>query len=207
MEILYSDNALAVCVKPVGLDSEQEVPAALIQVLGGEIFPIHRLDKNVGGVMVYARTRQAAAALSRAIQEGSLVKEYVALVHGTPPETGDWEDLLFKDSAKNKVFVVKKERKGVKKARLGYRVLTSGPDSLVRIRLHTGRSHQIRVQFSHRGLPLLGDIRYGSKAACSPALWSCRLAFTHPVTKKAVDVTCPPPESWPWTLFNADTYA
>ncbi len=178
MEILYSDKALAVCVKPVGLDSEQEVPAALIQVLGGEIFPIHRLDKNVGGVMVYARTRQAAAALSRAIQEGSMVKEYVALVHGTPPETGDWEDLLFKDSAKNKVFVVKKERKGVKKARLEYRVLTSGPDSLVRIRLHTGRSHQIRVQFASRGYPLAGDHKYGARDDLSaPMLFSCRVSF------------------------------
>lgn len=178
MEILYSDKALAVCVKPVGLDSEQEVPAALIQVLGGEIYPIHRLDKNVGGVMVYARTRQAAAALSRAIQEGSMVKEYVALVHGTPPETGDWEDLLFKDSAKNKVFVVKKERKGVKKARLGYRVLTSGPDSLVRIRLHTGRSHQIRVQFASRGYPLAGDHKYGARDDLSaPMLFSCRVSF------------------------------
>ena len=178
MEILYSDKALAVCVKPVGLDSEQAVPAALIQVLGGEIFPIHRLDKNVGGVMVYARTRQAAAALSRAIQEGSMVKEYVALVHGTPPETGDWEDLLFKDSAKNKVFVVKKERKGVKKARLEYRVLTSGPDSLVRIRLHTGRSHQIRVQFASRGYPLAGDHKYGARDDLSaPMLFSCRVSF------------------------------
>lgn len=178
MEILYSDKALAVCVKPVGLDSEQEVSAALIQALGGEIFPIHRLDKNVGGVMVYARTRQAAAALSKAIQEGSMVKEYVALVHGTPPETGDWEDLLFKDSAKNKVFVVKKERKGVKKARLEYRVLTSGPDSLVRIRLHTGRSHQIRVQFSSRGYPLAGDHKYGARDDLSaPMLFSCRVSF------------------------------
>ena len=178
MEILYSDKALAVCVKPVGLDSEQAVPAALIQVLGGEIFPIHRLDKNVGGVMVYARTRQAAAALSRAIQEGSMVKEYVALVHGTPPETGDWEDLLFKDSAKNKVFVVKKERKGVKKARLEYRVLTSGPDSLVGIRLHTGRSHQIRVQFASRGYPLAGDHKYGARDDIpAPMLFSYRVSF------------------------------
>ena len=178
MEILYSDKALAVCVKPVGLDSEQEVPAALIQALGGEIYPIHRLDKNVGGVMVYARTRQAAATLSRAIQEGSMVKEYVALVHGTPPETGDWEDLLFKDSSKNKVFVVKKERKGVKKARLGYRVLTSGPDSLVGIRLHTGRSHQIRVQFASRGYPLAGDHKYGARDDLSaPMLFSCRVSF------------------------------
>ena len=110
MEILYSDKNLAVCIKPVRLDSESEVPNALKEALGGEFFPIHRLDKNVGGVMVYARTKQAAAALSKAVQEGQMVKEYVAMVHGTPPESGDWTDLLFKDSSKNKVFVVKKER-------------------------------------------------------------------------------------------------
>ena len=153
MEILYSDKHIAVCVKPVGLDSEAEFPAAIKETLGGEVFPIHRLDKNVGGVMVYARTKQAAAALSKAVQEGTMVKEYVALVHGTPPETGDWTDLLFKDSGKNKVFVVKRERKGVKKARLEFRRLTEGDPTLVRIRLHTGRSHQIRVQFSSRGFP------------------------------------------------------
>ena len=114
MEILYSDRDLVVCVKPVGLDSEGELPAALKELLGGEIFPLHRLDKNVGGVMVYARTKSAAAALSKAIQEGSMVKEYVAKVHGTPPESGILTDLLFKDSRKNKVFVVKKARAGVK---------------------------------------------------------------------------------------------
>ena len=108
MEILYSDKQIAVCVKPVGLDSEQEVPAELIRQLGGECFPIHRLDKNVGGVMVFARTKSAAAALSKAIQDGTMIKEYVALVHGCPPENDDWSDLLFKDSSKNKVFVVKK---------------------------------------------------------------------------------------------------
>ena len=178
MEILYSDRDMAVCVKPVGLDSELEVPAALKEILGGEIFPIHRLDKNVGGVMVYARTRQAAAELSRAVQGGSMVKEYVALVHGTPPETGDWEDLLWKDSGKNKVFVVKRLRGGVKKARLEYRVLSAGETSLVRIRLHTGRSHQIRVQFSSRGFPLVGDHKYGARdSSPAPMLFSCRITF------------------------------
>ena len=118
MNILYSDRDIAVCVKPVGLDSEHQVPEAMIQELGGQIFPIHRLDKNVGGVMVYARTKGAAATLSKAVQEGTVVKEYVALVHGAPPEEGDWQDLLWKDSTKNKVFVVKRERKGVKNARL-----------------------------------------------------------------------------------------
>lgn len=178
MEILYSDRDMAVCVKPVGLDSELEVPAALKEILGGELFPIHRLDKNVGGVMVYARTKQAAAELSRAVQGGSMVKEYVALVHGTPPETGDWEDLLWKDSGKNKVFVVKRLRGGVKKARLEYRVLSAGECSLVRIRLHTGRSHQIRVQFSSRGFPLVGDHKYGARdSSPAPMLFSCRITF------------------------------
>ena len=178
MEILYSDKDLAVCIKPIGLDSEHEVPEALCAALGGEAFPIHRLDKNVGGVMIYARSKKAAAALSKAVQDGSLVKEYVALVHGAPPESGDWEDLLFKDSSKNKVFVVKKERKGVKKARLEFRRLTEGESSLVRIRLHTGRSHQIRVQFASRGFPLLGDHKYGARDEhTAPMLFSCCLTF------------------------------
>ncbi len=178
MTILFSDPSLAICIKPVGLDSESEVPAALREALGGEVFPIHRLDKNVGGVMVYARTKQAAAALSKAVQEGAMVKEYVAMVHGTPPETGDWQDLLFKDSRKNKVFVVKKQRAGVKPARLEFTRLTSGDPSLVRVRLHTGRSHQIRVQFSSRGFPLVGDHKYGSRdERTAPMLFSCRITF------------------------------
>ena len=178
MQILYADRQLAVCLKPVGLDSEKEVPQALTEALGGEVFPIHRLDQNVGGVMVYARTKAAAAQLSKAVQEGSMVKEYVAMVHGTPPEAGDWQDLLFKDSRKNKVFVVKKERRGVKKARLEFRRLKAGEESLVRIRLHTGRSHQIRVQFASRGFPLVGDHKYGSRdGRTAPLLFSCRLEF------------------------------
>ena len=180
MEILYSDKHIAVCVKPVGLDSEMEVPAALKEALGGEVFPIHRLDKNVGGVMVYARSKQAAAALSKAVQEGTMVKEYVAQVHGTPPESGDWEDLLWKDSRKNKVFVVKRQRAGVKKARLEFKRPTAGETSLVHIRLHTGRSHQIRVQFSSRGFPLVGDHKYGSRSELTePRLFSCRITFPY----------------------------
>ena len=178
MTILYSDKGLIACIKPVGLDSETELPAVLKEQLGGEIFPIHRLDKNVGGVMVFARTKAAAAALSKAVQEGTMVKEYVAVVHGTPPEKGDWEDYLFKDSRKNKVFVVKKERKGVKLARLEFNRLRAGETSLVHIRLHTGRSHQIRVQFSSRGFPLVGDHKYGSRdAATAPMLFSCRITL------------------------------
>ena len=178
MELLYSDPQIAVCVKPVGLDSEQQLPDALKAVLGGDIFPIHRLDKNVGGVMVFARTKAAAAQLSKAVQEGTMVKEYVATVHGTPPESGDWTDLLWKDSTKNKVFVVKRERKGVKKARLEFTRLTAGDTSQVRVRLHTGRSHQIRVQFASRGFPLVGDHKYGSRdEAQAPMLFSCRISF------------------------------
>ena len=178
MEILYSDNSIVVCVKRVGLDSEKDMPEALQTELGGEFYTVHRLDKNVGGVMVYARTKAAAAELSRLIQNGELVKEYVALVHGQPPEKGDWEDLLWKDSRQNKVFTVKRQRAGVKKARLEFRRLSAGERSLVRVRLHTGRSHQIRVQFSSRGFPLVGDHKYGSRAEeKEPMLFSCCLSF------------------------------
>ena len=180
MDFLYTDKDIAVCLKPVGLDSEHELPEQIMKALGGEVFPVHRLDQNVGGIMVYARTQRSAAALSRAIQEGSMVKEYVALVHGTPPEAGDWEDFLWKDARKNKVFVVKRQRKGVKEARLEFTRLTEGERSLVRIRLHTGRSHQIRVQFASRGYPLVGDRKYGAKDDSSaPMLFSCALTFPH----------------------------
>lgn len=180
MEILFSDCDLAVCVKPVGLDSELDVPKALKEALGGDIFPLHRLDKNVGGVMVYARTKAAAAALSKAIQNGEMVKEYVAKVHGVPAKSGELRDLLFKDSRKNKVFVVKKARAGVKEARLQYRRLEQGEESLIHVRLFTGRSHQIRVQFSSRGYPLVGDHKYGSRAKeLVPMLFSCRITFPY----------------------------
>ncbi len=178
MEILYEDRDVAVCIKPVGLDSEKELPAALTETLGGDFFPIHRLDRNVGGVMVFARNKKAAAALSQAVQEGTMVKEYLALVHGIPPEEGDWTDLLWKDSAKNKVYVVRRLRGGVKKARLEFRRLTAGETSLVQVRLYTGRSHQIRVQFASRGFPLVGDHKYGSRdEKNAPMLFSFRLTF------------------------------
>ena len=180
LETLFLDENIIVCIKPVGLDSEHELPQALREQLGGEVFTLHRLDQNVGGVMVYARNKQTAARFSKMIQDGLLEKEYVALVHGTPPETGDWEDLLFKDSRKNKVFVVDRQRAGVKKARLTYNRLTVGERSLVRIRLYTGRSHQIRVQFSSRGFPLVGDRKYGARdSAKAPKLYSCCLRFPY----------------------------
>ena len=200
MEILYSDKEIVVCIKPVGLDAEAEVPQQLKAQLGGEIFTLHRLDKNVGGVMVYARAKTAAAKLSKVIQDGQMVKEYVAMVHGCPPESGDWQDLLFKDSRKNKVFVVKKQRAGVKAARLEFQRLQQGERSLVAIRLHTGRSHQIRVQFSSRGMPLVGERKYSElDDPCEIALWSYRLAFSHPKTGEKMEFTHQPPESYPWT--------
>ncbi len=180
MDILFQDRDIVVCIKPVGLDSEHGVPAALIEQIGGEIFPIHRLDRAVGGVMVFARTKKSAAALSKAVQDGAVIKEYLALVHGAPPEQGDWEDLLFKDSRKNKVFVVNRERRGVKKARLTFVRKTAADTSLVHVRLYTGRTHQIRVQFASRGFPLVGDRKYGAKdEESNPMLFSYRLTFPH----------------------------
>lgn len=179
MEILYQDKDIVVCIKPVGLDSEHQMPQALLDEIGGEIYPVHRLDQNVGGVMVYARTKAAAAHFSQIIQQGEMIKEYVAMVHGQPPEQGDWEDLLFKDSRRNKVFVVDRMRGGVKQARLTFQRLQENP-TLVQIRLYTGRSHQIRVQFASRGYPLLGDKKYGARDAYSaPMLYSFRLTFPY----------------------------
>lgn len=181
MEVLYSDKNMVVCIKPVGLDSEKQVVEILQEQLKGEIYPLHRLDMNVGGVMVYARHSRSAALFSKMIQDHEMIKEYVAMVHGVVPECEVWEDYLFKDSRKNKVFVVKKMRKGVKQAKLEYKRLGIENDtSLVRVRLHTGRSHQIRVQFASRGFPLVGDHKYGSKAkTVSPMLFSCRLSFPY----------------------------
>lgn len=178
IQILCTERDFAVIVKPAGMDSEKEVPERLSRELGGVFYTIHRLDRNVGGVMVYARTKEAAAALSRLVQSGELVKEYFAQVTGTPPEEAVWEDLLLKDSRKNKVFVVKRQRAGVKAAKLAYTRLTAGEVSLVRVRLHTGRSHQIRVQFASRGYPLAGDHKYGARDRLKePRLFSCAISF------------------------------
>lgn len=178
VEVLHHDRELAVVLKPVGLDAESALPAAIIAELGGECYTVHRLDLNVGGVMVYARTKAAAATLSKLIQDGDMVKEYVALVHGVPEEEGDWTDLLLKDARQNKGFVVQRERKGVKRARLTYTRLTEEDPALVRVRLYTGRSHQIRVQFASRKHPLVGDHKYGARdAQTAPMLYSCCITF------------------------------
>ena len=178
--ILYEDVNIVFCIKPAGVTSEEQMTLMLEKQLNSEIYALHRLDKPVSGVMVYARSSKSAAALSTAIQNGEMVKEYLALVHGTPDDSGIMEDLLFKDSSKNKVYVVKRERKGVKKAKLQYDVVRAGDTSLVHIRLYTGRSHQIRVQFASRGFPLVGDRKYGAKDDVAvPMLFSSRITFPH----------------------------
>ena len=189
MEILEQNAAYVVCIKPVGIPSQGEGPEAMPTKLaaetGGEIYPVHRLDQAVGGVMVYARTKQAAAALSRAIQEGRMEKAYLAVL--TKPMAqprGTLRDLLYHDRVKNKTYVVKRKRNGVKEAVLDYETLASGADgTLVRVQLHTGRTHQIRVQFASRGCPLAGDGKYGGKGS-APLLWSYRLAFPDPLDGK-----------------------
>lgn len=179
IEILYKDKDMVFCVKPSGVSSETELPAELSGQLGTQVFPLHRLDVPVGGVMVYAVNGEAAARMSRKIAEHKdFEKIYLAVCEGAFAEKeGMMEDWLFKDSSKNKSFVVKKERKGVKKAILHYKVLAEREldrmmYSLVLVRLETGRSHQIRVQFSSRKHPLSGDKKYGSRTGGDIALFS-----------------------------------
>lgn len=199
LQILCENRDYVVCIKPSGVLSQTGKPgertmiALLQEQLGGEIYPVHRLDREVGGVMVYARTSRAAAALSQTIQNGSMKKEYLAVVKGKPePEAGIYEDLLLHDKGKNKSYVVKRVRGGVKKGKLSYRVLkTAGEKSLVQVRLFTGRTHQIRVQFSSRGMPLVGDGRYGGGSG-KIALWSVRLCF--PYGKEMQCFSCLPEE-------------
>ena len=209
MNILFEDESLVVAEKPVGALSEGEseacMPFRLKKVCGGEIYPVHRLDRGVGGVMVYARTQKAARELSKQVADRSFEKIYLALLHGRPDEpSGRLEDLLFKDSRKNKTFVVKRERKGVKKAVLTYETLLEGTyrDSaftLVKIKLETGRSHQIRVQFASRKNPLFGDGKYGSADnEKNIALWSYSLSFSHPKTREKLTFVLKPSEN---TLF------
>ena len=215
LTILYEDVHLVICLKPVGVLSEDSEKGRCMPQLLREhyraqgkndyIATVHRLDKIVGGVMVFSRRREVTGKLIAAVAQHEITKEYLAVLRGHPEKEEDTlEDLLFRDAAHNKSYVVKRMRKGVRKALLSYREIGRTDElSLVRIQLHTGRTHQIRVQFSSRALPLLGDIRYGSKdEQCKTALWSCHLALRHPVTGKTVDVTALPPKEYPWDLFG-----
>lgn len=189
MRIIFEDNDIIVAVKPSGILSQQDntgkesMISLLSEHTGSEVFPIHRLDRDVAGIMVFAKTKQSAAVLSKMVAEHSLIKEYIALIHGTPSQMhGEMRDLLFKDSTRNKSFVVKKPRKGVKEAILEYSVISACDDySTVLIKLHTGRTHQIRVQFASRKMPLVGDRKYGAQDEFKNiGLWSYRLTFNHP---------------------------
>ena len=207
MEILYRDRAVLVCRKDAGLLSTDEpggVPESLRQLLGepeAELRTVHRLDRVVGGLMVLGCSASAASELSRQIREGQFRKEYLAAVHGLTPEEGSLRDLMWRDKARKMSFVVPRPGKDVQEALLDYRRLdTAGELSLVRVRLHTGRSHQIRCQFSSRGLPLWGDKKYSTLPDDGPiALWSHCLHFAHPDTGEILCFEQDPPEIEPWT--------
>lgn len=216
MEILYSDKEIVVAVKPAGVLSEDSGEGSMPSLLApafGKVYVVHRLDRVVGGVMVFARTKSAAATLSRAVAERALQKEYAAVLEGVPQvRAGELRDLLFKDARQNKVFVVDTPRRGAREAVLTYRTkdtvnVEGKPLSLVSVLLDTGRSHQIRVQFASRGTPLVGDGKYGSRTkAKTPALFAQGLSFRHPKTGKQLSFTAPLPADFPWSLFDAPQY-
>ena len=206
MDIIYADESIAVCVKPQRVLSTDEpggMPELVRQAFGTEdVRTVHRLDRVVGGLMVLARSAEAAAELSRQIRDNEFKKEYLAVVHGSvEQDTGRLCDLLFRDKARKMTMVVQQEGKGVQPAALRYCVENRKNDmSRVRIQLETGRTHQIRVQFASRGMPLVGERKYSTlEDDCEIALWSCRLAFCHPVTGEPMEFTLEPPSVYPWT--------
>lgn len=210
--ILYQDERILVCRKPAGLlstDDENGLPAVLRTQLGDAhacIRTVHRLDAAVSGVMVYARSQMAASLLSEQIREGKFQKEYLAVLHGAPEApAGELRDLLWRNRSTRRTVVVAEPRKEAKRARLLYRVLAEANGmSLVQIRLLTGRTHQIRVQLSSRGLPLVGDRKYGrgDEDGCAIALWSYRLRFFHPQTDELLEFSLEPPACAPWADFT-----
>lgn len=189
MQILYADEWLVVCMKPPGVLSEDRgadsMPALLRAQLGGYIGAVHRLDRPVGGVMVYARDPAVTGKLTQSLRETG-EKVYLALVSGDPGDAGEYEDLLYHDPRSNKTFVVTRQRRGVRPARLHFEKIRTVERqeqtlSLVRVTLETGRTHQIRVQFASRGMPVVGDRRYGSRVPSENILlWSAQLSFDHP---------------------------
>ena len=208
MEFLYQDNDIIVCIKPPRVLSTDEpggLPSLIREALGdpmADVRTVHRLDRVVSGLMVLARNAAAASELSRQIREDTFEKEYRAVIHGCPdtPE-GIYRDLLLRDKAERKTYVVTEPGKGVQEAILRYRVMNT-PGQLSRVAIHrqTGRTHQIRTQFSSRGLPLVGDRKYSLlEDDCEIALWSYRLAFCHPCTGEPIEFSHEPPAIYPWT--------
>lgn len=210
MEILYQDSDILVCIKPARVLSTDEpggLPELVREALGSpnaDVRTVHRLDRVVSGVMVLARNASAASELSRQIREDRFCKEYLAVVHGKPenPE-GILRDLLARDKARRMTFVAQAPGKGVQEAALSYRVLENAEGmTLIRVQLHTGRTHQIRVQFSSRGMPLVGERKYAVlNDPCEIALWSAKIGFTHPKTGEWVEFSKEPPRVFPWTEF------
>lgn len=206
MEILYTDDHIVVCIKPPRVLSTDEpggMPELVRSALDiADIRTVHRLDRVVSGLMVLTKTASAASELSRQIRENVFEKEYLAVVHGTPAQpNGTLKDLLLRNKQERKTYVVSHLEKGVQEAILDYQTLAMKAGmSRVRIQLRTGRTHQIRAQFSSRGLPLVGDRKYSTlEDDCEIALWSYRLAFTHPVTGECLEFIKEPPETYPWT--------
>ena len=207
--ILHTDPAFVVCIKPPGVLSTDEpggIPDLCRTALGDpNIRTVHRLDRVVSGLMVLARTKRAASDLSAQIRDGIFHKEYQAVLHGCPPASaGTLTDLLWRSKPERKTYVVTEPGKDVQEAILNYEVLAQTPDfSKVRIELVTGRTHQIRCQFSSRDLPLVGDRKYSTlEDACDIALWSALLRFRHPKTSQELTFTAPPPRCFPWDQFE-----
>ena len=206
MEIVYQDKDIVVCIKPAGVLSTDEpggMPDLVRAAIGDtNVRTVHRLDQTVSGLMVLARRSKAASELSRQIREGQFEKEYLAVIHGDPKDdSGTYHDLLWRDKQERKTYIVQESGKDVQEAVLDYQVVRRNEDmTCVRIRLHTGRTHQIRAQFSGRGLPLVGDKKYGvPEDDCNIALWSFRLAFLHPYSGKPMEFTIEPPKIYPWS--------
>lgn len=209
--ILHEDPAFLVCIKPPGVRSTDEsggMPELCRAALGdpnANVRTVHRLDQVVSGLMVLARTKRAASDLSGQIRDGVFSKEYQAVLHGIPAApAGTLTDLLLRDKAERKTYVVNTPGRDVQEAILHYEVLAAAPDfSKVRIELVTGRTHQIRCQFSSRNLPLVGDRKYSLyEDNCDIALWSAKLRFRHPKTGEELTFTAPPPHDFPWDQFE-----
>ena len=208
MQIVYRDAHMAVCVKPSGVKSTDEpggMPELVRQALGMQsgVRTVHRLDQVVSGLMVLALTEPAASELSRQIREDQFEKAYLAVIHGVPEQdAGEWMDLLYRDKVRRMTMVAQAPAKGVQEARLAYRVLSvNGDMTRVYIQLHTGRTHQIRVQFASRGMPLVGERKYSTLPDdCPIALWSHRIALNHPATGQRLEFRLDPPERYPWNV-------